>query len=298
MRKKGILLACLVIAICLLALATREHEPCYKGKPLRSWLDDLADYSVSQREEAKQAVLQIGSNAVPSLVRYIRYSPPFGKKSAVTAFNKLSRYPITGHIIPCSLTYDVAEVRAETAIQSFHILGQAGSAAYPQLTRLACDATQPEVSTRAIKVLVFTSGATNAVHEVLSHACPQIQFETLIYMGQQSVYFPPRVLWPDLIQLLHSGDDDVIRLAAALLVEVKHSQPEAMLAIFIDALRSPKFKVRTQALVSIETFDTAAIPVVPLVTPLLDDPDLSVRKEATNFLRMFAPAAFTTPQPH
>jgi len=302
MRKRKllllILLTILLVAV-LLRVLLRTSEPIHQGKPLSYWLHTWA-YSpgLKEKEEAKQATLHIGTNAVPFLLQYIDYTAPRWKKTTTDAFRKLKNTPLVGRIIPGPMTLDDAAVRAETAVYVFDALGQTAAYAYTDLARLACNARKPEPSERAIRVLMLRrSGATNALGLVLSNAPTRIRLKTLLYVLGQHDLSLLRALQPALIHCLHDPDDDVVKWAAFNLTELKNAEPEAILAILIDALNSSNFKVRTDLIKCIATYDMAAAPAVPSVVPFLTDADPGVRKEATNFLRMIAPEILTNSNP-
>jgi hypothetical protein len=236
---------------------------------------------------------------VPYLLEWIRYTPPRWKKTTTIALTKLKTIPLVGRTIPFSMTTDAAAVRAETAVYAFDALGQTAAYAYPDLVRLACDATEPDISERAIRVFFIrrSSAATAAVGLLLSNAPPQIRLKTLAYIGAQHDFSVIRALRPALVKNLHDHDDEVARRAASDLSWLKHGETEATLSIFVEALSSATPNVRAWLIEMISSYDTAAAPAVPSVVPLLTDADPAVRKEATNFLRMIAPEALTNSNP-
>ena len=70
-------------------------EPVYKGHALRVWLEDVNLRSPLMppplKPEATEAIAQIGSNAAPWLVKFLRESTPigFGEGSITQAFEIL-----------------------------------------------------------------------------------------------------------------------------------------------------------------------------------------------------------------
>jgi hypothetical protein len=63
----------LAIGAALLAFfCFSSHEPKYKGKTLSAWLALGNGGRVEYREPAREAVVQIGTNAVPALLRMLR----------------------------------------------------------------------------------------------------------------------------------------------------------------------------------------------------------------------------------
>jgi hypothetical protein len=65
--------AALALALILLgARFTSPAEPSHAGRPLGAWLDDLmAGRDGAQHELARQALLALGTNALPGLLRRI-----------------------------------------------------------------------------------------------------------------------------------------------------------------------------------------------------------------------------------
>jgi hypothetical protein len=148
-KRKMLLLAVFAGALTIVLLWATLHnpEPRYQGRSLSDWLYAWDHgHTLDQQAEAKRAIVEIGTNAVPYLLERIRYKPPRWKKTTTIALTKLKTIPLVGRTIPFSMTTDAAAGRAETAVYAFDTLGQTAAYAYPELVRLACDATGPEIS--------------------------------------------------------------------------------------------------------------------------------------------------------
>ena len=277
----------------------RSSEPRYGGRSLSSWLDESCAPTMVRQHQATQAILQIGTNALPHLFQHIKYNQPAWRNATTPQFATLRGLPLAGRFIPRLLYLDRAAVRAEMAVYALGAMGQTAAPAHPDLVRLACDATQTAASERAIRILTWTgSTATNAVGLLLSNAPPNIRMKTLNYIAVQHDQSILQALRPALIHQLHDADDNVAVSAASILTWLKHTQPEATLALFVETLGSPKPKVRIEAIKGIATFDRFALQAVPSVVPLLTDTDFSVRKQATNFVLMLAPEMLTNAPRH
>jgi len=290
--KRRLILACctaVVIAVTVTLLLWPNHEPMYHGHSLSYWLDESCAPTMVRQHEATQAILQMGTNALPGLLQHLKHKP--GAWTSVTSkFSKLRESPHGYRFIPRWLSIDRPAVRAEMAVYALIAPGEPAAPAYPELLVIACDPTQPKAAQRAVRVLTLS---TNALGLVLSSGCPNIRVRAIHQIGMWHDQTLLQALRPALIQQLHDDDDNVAISAAGTLSWLKLTQPEATLPVFIEALGSPKSKVRAQVIQEIATFGTLAVPAVPSVAPLLLDPDLSVRKEATNLLRMIAPEVFT-----
>lgn len=101
MRRKRIfivLAACVLVGIGVVASWPQEREPEYNGKKLSQWLGAYSrgyskgeDNKVYEQEHqaAANAVRHIGTNAVPSLLRWITYEEPWWTKRLYRVYEKL-----------------------------------------------------------------------------------------------------------------------------------------------------------------------------------------------------------------
>jgi hypothetical protein len=268
------------------------------GRSLTYWLDESSAPTMERQHAARQAIQQMGTNALPGLLQHLKHKP--GAWTSVTSkFSKLQESPRGYRFIPRWLSIDRPAVRADSAMYALGELAQTGVTAYPDLAALACDAAQPEAAERAIRVLAWTgSTATNALAFVLSNAPQQIRLHTLSFIIMKRDLRLLRPLQPTFIRSLHDADEEVAKRAANALLELKHAEPQAILAIYVEELHTTTPAVRAELITLIATFDTGAAPAAPSVAPLLLDADPLVRKEATNCLRRIAPEALKNASPH
>ncbi len=109
MGKKGRVVAFTALAVAVLAviawtlLRASVPDPVYQGKPLSEWLTHILPGTNTQSEtaqnEAFSAVAQIGTNAIPRLLRMIGKADDFPLKIAVLRW--ASHYAGTGiHYTP------------------------------------------------------------------------------------------------------------------------------------------------------------------------------------------------------
>src|SRR5258708_4038352 len=62
----------LLPAAAILEIMVRDKEPRYQGLGLSSWVETYCSaVHETERKEASQAILSIGSNAVPHLLRFV-----------------------------------------------------------------------------------------------------------------------------------------------------------------------------------------------------------------------------------
>src|SRR5271169_5495899 len=85
-----ILLACGLVVVLFVLVWPREREPEYKGRPLSKWIASYTakypDESSPEYREAAEAVRQIGTNAIPCLLKWLTHeNPTWGGRALVLA---------------------------------------------------------------------------------------------------------------------------------------------------------------------------------------------------------------------
>lgn len=72
MRNTILWFALVLIAVALVTTWVKFNSPlCYQGKPLARWLTQLQSPNSTDRQTAEEAVKAIGTNAIPTLVKYL-----------------------------------------------------------------------------------------------------------------------------------------------------------------------------------------------------------------------------------
>jgi hypothetical protein len=159
---------------CWLVLRT-AREPVYRGRSLGEWLDldylsvfrlntnvlpgvspssinSSADKDAKSRAEAREAILHIGSNAVPVLVRRAVYSDsPFTRFTSKVPTNWADHF---GYRQGYWLYAHRSTVYDYEARLGFEVLGPAAGAAAPGLVRLLH--TAPTIEKRRLAVYCLT----------------------------------------------------------------------------------------------------------------------------------------------
>ncbi|HXD01412.1 MAG TPA: hypothetical protein VN048_18885 [Verrucomicrobiae bacterium] len=125
-----------MLAWAILFSTSSAPEPVYKGKPLSYWLEPYA-YSIFQRkvstetipsrEEADTALRQIGTNAIPTLLRMLRAHDSPLKIKFLQLTYRAPYFPIH---------YKPASIINVQAMQAFHVLGPDASCAIPDLVKI------------------------------------------------------------------------------------------------------------------------------------------------------------------
>jgi hypothetical protein len=151
-KKLLIMLGCLVGGLalaCTLLLAFQPREPQYKGRTLSEWTQAYSVYGVPtpQADAADEAIRSIGTNALPHLLRWIRYELPPWRRS-------LAKITPT-RLLPWVLQ-TTPNARANLAVLAFKALGPAASSAVPELIRIAQSQPSGEHRERARMALMYT----------------------------------------------------------------------------------------------------------------------------------------------
>jgi HEAT repeat protein len=249
----AVLLVALVSGIAWQAL--RERQPVYQGKRLSSWLKVYRlGWMIHTTLNADEAVRQVGTNALPTLLRMLR-----AKDSALKV--KLMELAKRQHII--KIEYTTAQELNYRAACAFRALGVEAQSAVPALIEIANRNISPASQCRAIESLgsigpsakeavpSLLGWATNADSEVRDHAItalveihaepyrvcallinalhdpsPVVQINALVALAN----FGPnaKLAVPALVEFLNAHDDATSRSLRSLTANaLKAIDPEA-----------------------------------------------------------------------
>ena len=225
----------------------------------------------------KEAISRIGTNALPSLVKWIAYSAP---KRHLRLF---------GMNIPLPSR----ERRAELAQGSFIALRSLGVRAAPALPDLVylLKGTNIDVAERALSsidgigmagVPALLDYVTNRHAYSCSSALPPVG--AMRNLGTNGAF-----VVPVLTECLKSSDSEIAGIAAILLANIGQglgvgAQADVVVAALVGATGSPDEHVRYCAVYALRRFDAFGKSVVPALVRALGDSDVQVRKAATNSL--------------
>src|SRR4051794_33186631 len=121
----------------LAIVALRPTEPSYDGRSLNTWVRLCLEDSPATRTIAASGIRQIGTNAIPFLLKWIRYDPPAWKTSLYAMVGRFKKLE------------DSRELLARATAQAFAALGAQGKGAIGELSRLMKDSGPPAVAWRA-----------------------------------------------------------------------------------------------------------------------------------------------------
>jgi hypothetical protein len=144
-RAKALAVALPLAGALLLLLGARtmvSTEPRYHGQPLSYWIEQYRVGSTtmignsgvepSQLIESREAIRAIGTNAVTSLVKWMRYQAPIWG----TRFMPWAPLPLQNKVDQALFSHERAN-RGEAAMEALEFLGTNATAAIPALMALA-----------------------------------------------------------------------------------------------------------------------------------------------------------------
>jgi HEAT repeat protein len=303
-----ILAGCVVCAVIVAAMWPREREPVYGGRKLSEWVSRNSLYygpgrtGAEEHAKAEGAIRHIGTNALPWLVKWIRYEPAsWERKLSITklpAWLRFSRVMVW-------LVNDGAIHRKENAINCIKYLGADATPAIPILVgclrdsnRTITDAAAGALGALAIEPYLALPALTNALEapnarlrrtaaraiglfgdrarsalpallKAINDSDFQVREETANAIAQIA---PDKgeVAIPELTKLMN--DPEITAWADRAAVGLAKMGKLAM-PIFLTALTNGAVHVRSRAAFHLQDLGTNALPAVPMLVETLADED-------------------------
>jgi HEAT repeat protein len=255
-----------------------DKEPSYQGRTLTEWTRDIDPHVavlVGHEPPAWTAISRIGTNAIPTLLRWMaEKDPPEPQKT---------------HLAPC---YTL--VRSERAELAFHILGETARPAIPELTRLALTTKDPERADRCINALAYIGPTTlPSFIKILTNGTDSARFSAMDWLPAVGTDYTPTM--PALIQCLVGKDEDLGWKAASVLGEFGIPEPTVVPAL-TNALKTASPAARARIYRCLSWLKVPARAAVPAIRAGLSDSHGDVRTNATYAAQRIAPELLTHPQ--
>lgn len=269
----------------------RGPDPVHEGRPLSEWValwgsKDGKLPPPQQREKAARAIQQIGSNAVPTLLAWMDYDPPFSRYRLLSAFQRLPPKILASHSIQ-SLLYDREKgERAQNARDAFALLGPQANAAIPALIRRTSLNGSPFRRSNAMLALAYFGKAavpTMAALLANDQATNGWMVTCIRELGTNATPLVPIVIR----NLTHTNVFAAIN-SAAILGELK-LDPDLAVPALTNCMLDPRPEVRLQVVLAIMEFGQLATNALPALTNALADPFPDVRKIAANAVEKIVP---------
>jgi hypothetical protein len=285
-RKKLVALALGLAAVAaLLAFELRDREPTYKGHPLSYWVQkDPAATTLAFADHYTEAITNIGTNALPLLLKWIAYEPsPFHAKAAHLV--KIVPYRWRPRLITQS------EELAVGASVAFEVLGPLATNAISTLTMLATNSRNDSLTERSARALV-------SIGPLALPALMTISTNSQVPGRHYAIYFTmalgtnARPAIPFLIGRLSDPDTKVVSSACMAMSSLRLA-PETCVPALTNLLTSPDYVCRYCASAALANFGKQSLPAIPQLQKLSKDTNPLVRAEALDALRRIAPDLLT-----
>lgn len=307
-RKLIIFFACFSLAVMLAALLLPAHEPRYRGRSLTAWLiqAEQSNNNTAEFKAATNAVLNIGTNALPYLLEWTQF-PTSTLKSRIDGFLQWTRAHF--FLTRASVAHDLAADRFRVAPLGFRILGPIAASAAPELSRRLRAAPDWLTATICVSALQtigpqgippLCEAITNpppkgwsvapnaAISQTGGDMSPRVAaIRYLISLGTNAAPLAP------VFVLAASDEETSVALHAILALGLTGSGQAVTVPALIKSLQDPSPLARASAADALYRLGPEAKPAVPALLSALRDADRTVRESAANTLRQIAPAALT-----
>ena len=132
-RLAATVLLALAVGVPLLS-ARRERQPAYQGRLLMDWAADLAVQNTARSAAAREAIVALGPQAVPTLIRTVRRPDP----ALAGPLIRVGRYlPLATYQTLCDWVKPTANATARShALRALALLGPVAEPAVPTLARI------------------------------------------------------------------------------------------------------------------------------------------------------------------
>ncbi len=284
-----------LVAAVLRTFLVASHEPVYEGKKLSAWLEDMQPPTSSvfaflvypngvpisaAGESAANAIREIGTNAIPLLLREI-HTKEFPLKKLLIRL--AAKQPIF------QLDFRTASVRRGRAVAAFQALGPAADAAIPAFVGLLGD---PE-SAAEIEFLLSQRGPEIVlpVTQALANGNAAFRPGALGFVESHLGWFTDSELTvPALVNCLEDSSSSVRERTAHCLGMISKNPTLAVPALN-KTLADKNASVRATAAWALSEFGRQAESAIPALSKSLGDKDKSVRDCARYALEHIRPEA-------
>ncbi len=282
-RKKVLIVVGLALAaILVLLLWPGEPEPRYQGRTLSEWLGRYRQGG-NQRPEAFEALRNMGTNALPTLLRWISYDPAQFRETVVTLARKL----------PGSLGLSAPERRAADAERAFGILGREALPAAPELARLAETSRgrrRPVTCVRALGSL--GPGALPAMISILTNTSGMARYYVIAYIPTAGTN-----AWRAVPALIECLKDPAVAIQAAGALGRLPGRPTNAVPALTAMLQNPTPNYSAAAAFALAAVGPSARSAVPELLTMLNSSSPEASSAASVALRQIAPEVLTNAAP-
>lgn len=281
MQRRRIVVPALALALAItviLVVGRGEPEPNWKGRSLSSWLKlyqqrTTGELTVAQIDEAPAALKEIGTNALPWLLKWVQYEPPGKFSRALQA------------AIPWKTRQDLrldnalnrSETRALAAVEGFEALGPQAKPAVPELMKIyLADLVASRYASDALVRLGTNSlpQLLQAIDDPQTSALSRSELTRLLGQIGQAHHSTANDVVPALIRRLQDPDARTGREAALALGHCA-LRPDVAVPALVASLKNSQ--IREAAASALLDYDTASRPAVPALLEALNDSEFGAK---------------------
>jgi hypothetical protein len=287
-------LACVAFVFVTMRLTRTDEGPVYRGHPLSYWL--VFGQAHPEDETAGEAIRNAGTNALPFLLKWIRYEQPPWKVKVLNATPRRLAAPVW------RLATSHREILASQSANAFCDLGTNATSAVPELTALARNTNAPQTSVYALYALAWIGpdGLASLVPLIQDRRYPLRAFAVAAISTTPTNAPGTTIIGPALIECLADTTDPRIPVTALMWLDRSRFEPAVSIPAIAASLINPLSSedLRCGALYALATYGAQAASVLPTITNAQADPSTRVRTAATNAIRDITAAIATNSPPH
>ena len=256
----------------------QQAEPISNGQPLSYWVEALAEgtHNEAERDKVVGAISQIGTNAVPFLMKWLQFDTPHWERAAQSKFSF-----IPGFVWEHSTR---KEARASAAVWAFRVLPILGAGKANEFNTILLQRSGDASAGRAaqclsaigmpgLRLLLLDLDSTNSL--VRYDAAFNIEGAAIKYRNELAYAIPA------LVSRITDSDPGVVIEVTSSLKRMRADQVDFTQALVANLGRS-NFVIQLSALDAFGSLGTNATPFLPQIEPFLTANDLILRHEATN----------------
>ena len=282
MKRRISLLLILAIGVGTLALvfSAGPEEPLYDGKRLGKWMDDVYPRA-SKSAAAFRAVLEIGTNALPTILKRFRARDSVFKERLMELEGKQSIVRVP---------FQSAATLHEQAMTALVILGPRAKPAIPELLNLLVREDTSNCAARAL--LGIEPTLVTALIKALGSERTRVRLAIAYTLGQKE--YQSDVIVSALLRCITDKDPDVSAMAWAGLSQ---KAPDLVIPKIIELLNDSNTEDRTTAVWTLGTFGRDARAAVATLLKLRNDGDPEISEAARIALRRIEPRRWSDNSP-
>jgi hypothetical protein len=302
-RTKALIVAAMLGAVVVIALVARDTEPRYQGHSLSYWLerygrtnpDSPRGYEEGPDPKAVEAISRIGTNALPLLLSRLHCEPNPARQALASTLHRAPDPLRPGWLVNWAVS-DPASSKAYEAALTFSVLGPAAKPAIPDLLKMMNDRKSTNTATLAQCALAnIGEAALPYLVAVLRDTNAPNRRNAAFYIAalpRLRTNAAPAI--PVLMHCLQDKDAEVQRMAAAALGQAC-LQPDLVVPALAGAYQAAGADpmLRRRCISALGGFAPRDAGAQACLLNALADPDIYVRRSATNFLSEAAPGLLT-----